>query len=267
MVGRSGVGDDVCAARRMGRTFAVAVAVLGFAGSVRVGAQTEAVLAETRHRIETLDYRTSGRLIKNDGRGARTTYKIAIKGHWFPDGLRLLCEMTDPVGARTRVWLHMGVNGRMGIEAAGPGSERAVAVPFERWSEGLLGTDISYEDLAEDQFFWKSQAMLPAEKCGVRECVVVKSSPGEREQSVYASVTSAIDRSIAFPMHVVKTARGTGQQKEFTYFGMRESGGVQTATRMEVKMVGGTGSTLLVLERGVPKAKLTRRDFDLAVEK
>src|SRR5580658_2827799 len=56
----------------------------------------ETVLSGSRQRVEKLDYRASGRLTRVEGDGKRTSYKFAGKAHWFPDGLRLLCEITGP---------------------------------------------------------------------------------------------------------------------------------------------------------------------------
>ena len=54
----------------------------------------ETVLAGSRQRIEKLDYRVTGRLTNVEGDGKRTSYKFVAKAHWFPDGLRLLCEIS-----------------------------------------------------------------------------------------------------------------------------------------------------------------------------
>ena len=51
-------------------------------------------------------------------------------------------------------------------------------LPFERWNDPLVGTDFSYEDMVENQFFWKSQALLAPEKYGARDCFVLKSVSG-----------------------------------------------------------------------------------------
>ena len=127
-----------------------------------------------------------------------------------------------------------------------------------------MGTDFSYEDMVESQFFWKNQQLLPAEKYGVRDCFVLKSTPGSQDRSYYGSVTSWIDRSILYPVHVVKTLRGTGQQKEFIYYGLRQVGGVWSATQVEAKVQGKPGSSILVIELGSGKANLGRKDFDLS---
>jgi len=65
-------------------------------------------------------------------------------------------------------------------------------------------------------------------------------------------------------VHVVKTLRGTGQQKEFIYYGLRQVGGVWSATQVEAKVQGKPGSSILVIEWGSGKANLGRKDFDIS---
>ena len=120
--------------------------------------------------------------------------------------------------------LHMSVSGHVTIEAVLPGEKAASVLPFERWNDPLVGTDFSYEDMVENQFFWKHQELLAPEKYGARDCFVLKSMSGSQDRTYYDSVTSWIDRGILFPVHVVKTLRGTGRQKEFIYYGLRQVG-------------------------------------------
>jgi hypothetical protein len=87
---------------------------------------------------------------------------------------------------------------------------------------------------------------------------------GSQDRTYYDSVTSWIDRGILYPVHVVKTPRGTGQQKEFIYYGLRQVGGVWSATQVEAKLQGKPGSSILVIERGSGKANLGRKDFDIS---
>jgi len=230
------------------------------------GADLAQALAATRARIEATDLRAGGRLVRVGGDGARTSYKLTIKSHWFPDGLRVLGEATGPSAERTRFLLHMTAAGHTTIEVLGPGAKAAAELPYERWNQPVLGTDFSYEDMAEGQFFWKAQELLAPAKYGARDCLVVKSAPGGEDRSHYESVTSWVDSTIFYPVRVVKTLRGTGQQKEFTYLGLRQTSGVWSASQVEVKVEGKAGSSLLVIESGTEKAKLTRKDFDLAQE-
>jgi hypothetical protein len=228
------------------------------------GPDLETVLTDSRQRIEKLDYRMSGRLTRVDGSGKRTSYKFVGKAHWFPDGLRLLCEISGPGSEKTSLILHMSVSGHVTIEAELPGEKAVSVLPFERWNDPLVGTDFSFEDMVENQFFWKNQELLAAEKYGTRDCFVLKSKSDSQDRTYYDSVTSWIDHGILFPVHVVKTLRGTGQQKEFIYYGLRQIGGIWSATQVEAKVQGKPGSSILVIEAGSGKANLGAKDFDIS---
>jgi hypothetical protein len=221
----------------------------------------ETVLNGSRQRIEKLDYRVTGRLTRVEGDGKRTSYKFVAKAHWFPDGLRVLCEISGAGSEKTSLLLHMNATGHVTIEAILPGEKAASVLPFERWNEPLVGTDFSYEDMVESQFFWRHQELLASEKYGARDCFVLKSVSSPQDRTYYDSVTSWIDRGILFPVHVVKKPRGTGQQKEFIYFGLRQVAGLWSATQVEVKVQGKPGSSMLVIDRGSGKANLASKDF------
>jgi Outer membrane lipoprotein-sorting protein len=233
-------------------------------GTFAAGPEQVTALAGSRDRIEKLDYRMSGRLTRIEGSGKRTNYKFVAKAHWFPDGLRLLCEISGPASEKTTLLVHMNAAGHVSIDAVLPGEKAASPLPFERWNDPLLGTDFSFEDMVENQFFWANQEALSPEKCGARDCLVLKSKPGPQDKTYYDSVTSWVDRNILYPVHVVKTERGNGKQKEFIYYGLRQVGGVWSATQVEAKLQGKPGSSLLVVEGGSGKAKLALKDFDLS---
>jgi len=224
----------------------------------------ETVLTGSRQRIEKLDYRVTGKLTRLEPDGKRTSYKFVAKAHWFPDGLRLLCEISGPGSEKTSLLLHLTATGHLTIEALFPGQKAASMLPFEHWNDSLVGTDFSYEDMVESQFFWKNQELLAPEKYGTRDCFVLKSTPGSQDRTHYDSVTSWIARDILFPVHTVKTLRATKQQKEFIYYGLRQVSGVWSATRVEAKLQGKLGSSILEIERGSAKANLQRKDFVLS---
>ena len=224
----------------------------------------ETVLTASRQRIEKLDYRSTGRLTRVEGDGKRTGYKFVGKARWFPDGLRVLCEISGPGSEKTTLLLHMSASGHVTIEAVLPGEKAASVLPFERWNDPLVGTDFSFEDMVESQFFWKNQELLAPEKYGVRDCFVLKSKSDSQDRTYYDSVTTWLDHDILFPVHAMKTLRGTGQQKEFIYYGLRQVGGVWSATQVEAKLPGKPGSSILVIEGGSGKANLGSKDFDIS---
>ena len=209
----------------------------------------ETVLTGSRQRIEKLDYHMSGRLARVEANGNHTNYKFNAKGHWFPDGLRLLCEISGPGSEKTTLLLHMSVTGQMTIEMVAPGQKVPSVLPFERWNDPLVGTDFSIEDMVENQFFWKDQELLPSEKYGARDCFVLKSKSDPQDRTYYDSVTTWIDRDILFPVHCGQDAsRNQTQRKEFVYYGLRQVGGSWSASQVEVKQQGKPGSSTLVIE-------------------
>jgi hypothetical protein len=227
-------------------------------------ADVRAVLAAPRQRIQSADYRVSGRLARVDEKGARTSYGINIKAHGFPGVLRVLVEVTSPAPAQMHILLEMRPNGRNTIQIAHPGDAAPVTLPFEKWSEGPLGAGFSYEDFLEAQYFWLGQTVLPGAKFGARDCDVVKNTPGPADRTHYAEVKTWLDHGIGFPVYAEKKLKESGQVKEYTYFGLRQNGGVWSASQVEVKIRGHAGSTLLIVDRGTPKANLDLKDFSPA---
>jgi hypothetical protein len=224
-------------------------------------------LAVPRARIESADYRASGHMVRVQANGARISSPITIKAHWFPGVLRVLVEIAPPPSASPNVPAHilleMRPGGRSTILVAHPGDKAAAVLPFDKWSEGPLGNEFSYEDFLEAQYFWAGQTALGAAKFGARDCDQLKSSPGTTDKTHYTEVKSLLDHTIGFPVYVEKTLQG-GTAKEFTYFGLRQNGGVWSASQVEVKLRGHDGSTLLIIDRGAPHANLGLKDFSPA---
>jgi hypothetical protein len=239
-------------------------------------AQTDdahAIIAASRQRVESTDFSASGHLVWVRASGIRISYPIKIKAHWFPGVLRIKAELgSDPnqspssaSGERTQLHalIEMHPGGENEIWIAHPGDKSASVLPFNKWSEGPLGSAFSYEDFLEQEIFWPGQTFVEKAKFGTRNCDVVKSTPGSADKTHYAEVKSWFDPTIEYPVYVEKTAKETGAVKEFTSFGLRREGRFWAARQIEMKTRGQSGSTLLVLDRGTPKANLTLNDFNL----
>ena len=234
-------------------------------------ADTKAVLAVPQERERTADFRASGRLVRVDGAGNRVSFPINIKAHWFPGVLRVLVEVGagSKTGANAAVSAHVPVHlllemrpdGQNAIEISHPGDKAPAMLPFEKWSDGPLGAGFSYEDFFEPQYFWPGQALLDKTLRGSRNCNVLKSTPGSTDRTHYGEVRTWLDQTIGFPVYVEKTLKGSGTVKEYTYFGLRQNGGLWSAKQVEAKLHGQAGSTLLIIDRGSPKANLSLKDF------
>jgi hypothetical protein len=227
-------------------------------------ADVQGTLAAARRQIESADYRLTGRLVRVDGNGARTTYGVSIKAHWFPGMLRVLLEVTSPATARVHALLETSLAGRSTIQIAHPGDGEAAALPFDKWNEGPLGDEFSYEDFLDSFYFWTGQTPMGEAKFGARICDLLRSTPGATDKSHYAEVKSYLDPNSGFPVSVEKTLKGSGMVKEFTYYELRQTEGVWSASQVEVKLRGHPGSTLLIIDHGSPKAHLGLKDFSSA---
>jgi len=246
-------------------TFALAASMLLLL--LPVDAQTpdsQMTLAAVRRQVESADYRLSGRLVRVDGSGARTSYGVKIEAHWFPGVLRVLFQVTSPPAARVHVLLETRPGGKNTIQIAHPGDLAATALPFDKWNDGPLGEAFSYEDFLEAQYFWAGQTDMGKAQFGARNCDLLRSTPDIVDKTHFAAVKSWLDHESGFPVYVEKKLKGSGNVKEFTYFGLRQTRGVWWASQVEAKSRGRAGSMLLIVDRGTPNAHLTLQDFALA---
>jgi hypothetical protein len=226
-----------------------------------VAADVREDLAGPRERIQMADYRITGRLVRIDAKGMRTSYDLTIKAHWFPGELRIMLDVNSPVSARERILMEMRPNGDNAISIEHPGDAAPSQLPFAKWEDGLLGSAFTYEDLMEPEYFWPGQTHAGEARRGARDCNILKSTPGPKDRTQYAEVRTWLDKKIAFPVYAEKTLKESGTVKEFVYFGLRHSEGVWSASQVEAKMRNKPGSTLLIIERGTAKAHLGPGDF------
>jgi hypothetical protein len=221
------------------------------------------VLKAPRERIQSADFRASGHLVRVDPAGARTSIPITIKAHWFPGVLRVLVDAGQAHNP-AHILFEMRPNGQNLIQIAHPGDKSPATIPFDKWSDGPLGGDFSYEDFLEPQYFWPVQTVTGDVKWGARNCDQLTSKPGPADKTHYSSVRTWLDHTIGFPVYIEKTLKESGDVKEFTYFGLRQQDGVWSASQIEVKIRGHQGSTLLIVDRGSAIANLGLADFSSA---
>jgi Outer membrane lipoprotein-sorting protein len=243
----------------------IVAALVFVSAAVPRAATLDEVLTRVRALRNTVDFTASARLVHVTASGERRSYPITVKAHAFPDGLRIFCEVTSPVPSRVRLLLIAPSTGPIAIRTGRPGDRAPRDLPPERWGEGLLGTNFTYEDLLENQSTWRRQALLPDAAYGARACFVLRSEPGPADQSRYASVTSWLDRDVCSPVKVDKVVKSSGEVKHFVYFGLREVKGVWSASQIECKIEGQAGSSLLIVNHGSAAPHLTRASFDPAL--
>lgn len=179
---------------------------------------------------DTADFRATGRLVKIEG-GKRISHPVSIRAKNFSGVFKILCESEGK---------------RLLVESYADGHSNA------NYSDALLDSDFSVEDLLDSQFYWKNQTLIADN--------VLKSVP-EAGKSSYASVTTWIDPQELFPLKEEKVVKSSGAIKEYTFYGLRQTHGVWSASQIECKVKGKQGSTLLIISRGSEKAHLKESDF------
>ncbi len=211
------------------------------------------------------DFRASGRLVRVAASGERRSYQLSLRARWLAGTVKVFCEVTDPAPARVRLLLEASDAGPASIRKGHAGDPRPVALPPEKWGEAVLESGFTYEDVLENHFLWRHQALADETVYGARRCYLVKSRPGPDDRSQYSLVTSWLDREGLFPVRVEKTLRSSGAVKEFVYYGLRQSKGIWSASQIQVKTAGQPGSSLLIVTRGSEKAHVPAGEFDVAL--
>jgi len=247
--------------------------VLGLGGVLSalpaVAVTSSAALDMAKKRVETADFRATGRFVVVDAGGKRVNYPMTLKGRWLEGALHILCVISGPPEAQKRIWMVVRADGQnsVKVEKAGEKTPRNVAPP--EWADSVVGA-MSYDDLMESQYFWAKQDVTEHVKYGARDCDLVTSTAGPADKTSYASVKTWLDVKIGFPVHAEKTAKRGGAVKDFTYYGLRQTDGVWSASQIEAKVREGQGvsqgasqaSTLLVIERGSPHAHVGPEEFN-----
>ncbi len=219
------------------------------------------VTSHLRAMRDATDFRASGRLVRVLGE-QRKSYQFSMRAKAVGGLLKIFCEVTDPAPARVRLLLESYADGRAVIRTGHAGDAAPAELPFARWGDRLLDTDFSFEDLMESQFVWRNQTLGDETTFGARSAVVLKSVPGPQDKTHYASVTSWLDSEIFYPLKEEKMTKGTGEVKEFVFFGLRQSKGIWSASQIECKIRGKAGSTLFIVTRGSEKAHSDEGAFD-----
>src|ERR1017187_5388548 len=176
---------------RLASVVAAAMLLIATTATTAHASYARAVIAIARQRIETADFRATGRLVRVDASGNRINNAITIKAHWFPGVLRALVEIVPPRtpagnarhDARVSILLEMRPNGQNSIRIFRSHETAPASLPFDKWSESVFGGDFNYEDFLQPEYYWQGQAILKSARFGARDCDVLKSTPGALDRS------------------------------------------------------------------------------------
>jgi hypothetical protein len=83
-----------------------------------------------------------------------------------------------------------------------PGTLRSLDA--SQMAEPLFGSDLSYEDLVDNFFAWKNQAIVGSEDLDGVNCQILESKPGKGARSSFASVRTWVDSRRLIPLRIEK---------------------------------------------------------------
>jgi len=138
----------------------------------------------------------------------KETLQIQIKERRTKNSFEVVYQVLYPKERKGEaVLLQKTGNGRAsGSVFVPPNTLRSI----EDLKEPLLGSDLSYEDVIDNFFAWKQQALVGSAEVDGVKCQILESKPGKDDHSIYGSVRSWIDVRRLVPLRVEKYD-GSGQ--------------------------------------------------------
>lgn len=136
--------------------------------------------------------------------GANTELQLQIKQRRSNGSTDLVYQVLWPKERKDEaVILHQG-GGRVasGVLVAPPNKPKTLGA--SDMGGALFGSDLNYEDAADNFFAWSSQAIVGNENVNRADCVILESKPGGGDHSTYAKVRTWVDAKRLVPMRVEK---------------------------------------------------------------
>lgn len=138
---------------------------------------------------------------------ASKTLQVASRSRRTDQETRLVYEILWPTEQKGEAfYLNATKGGRVQGATRSPDG-RILQFGPDALDKGIFGTDLSYADVFENFFLWRSQRLLDREVIGRVECEVLESRPETGDRSPYSKVISWIDPKKMVPMRVEKFDR------------------------------------------------------------
>ena len=127
--------------------------------------------------------------------------------------------------------------------------------------EPLFGSDLTYEDVADNFFAWEQQTLVGTEEVDGVPCQVLESKPGKGGHSSYGSVRSWIDTRRLVPLRVEKYSSSGQLLRRIDTTRVVSVDGRQTPANLSVHRPGQNADTTLDGSRMKHDVTYTDPDF------
>jgi hypothetical protein len=143
--------------------------------------------------------------IKPNSGGKKTSLNMQIKARRNKGKIDVLYQVLFPKDRKGQSILlsKEGSNSTQGYSFTPP-EKTARRVNKAKLTESILGSDLTYQDIIENFFRWKNQAITGQEAVGRVNCIVLESKPGSSDATPYRLVKSWIDPKKLVALRVIK---------------------------------------------------------------
>lgn len=161
----------------------------------------------------------------------RRKLKKTFNGYSFRDGEKSFMKFTNPedrnvkyLKLKKELWIYF------------PDADDVLKISGHMLKQGMMGSDISYEDMLESENRYKkySSKLLPSKTVKNRKCHVVELR-AKRPDAHYAKQVIYFDRATYVPLKVEMYARGGRLLKVMALSNIKKTGWRYTATRAEIR--------------------------------
>ncbi|MCX6868551.1 MAG: outer membrane lipoprotein-sorting protein [Verrucomicrobia bacterium] len=138
--------------------------------------------------------------------GGKTVLQIQVKSQRTKSATDLVYQVLWPKDRKGESFLLHKSGGRAPGGAVFTPPDSLVPLTAARMTDGIFGSDLSYDDLAENFFAWGNQAIVGTETVDRVPCQILESKPGKGDGTSYVKVRSWIDIKRMVTLRVEKYA-------------------------------------------------------------
>ena len=144
--------------------------------------------------------------IRPSSGAAKTTLQLQVKSRRTKAATEITYQVVWPKDRKGESFLLRRTAGQPADGAVFTPPDTLRTLSASKMQEGVFGSQLTYEDLAENFFSWENQAITGTETVDRVSCQILESKPGKNDRSSYSKVRSWIDVKKMVPVRVEKYA-------------------------------------------------------------
>ncbi len=142
--------------------------------------------------------------VKQPGDTVKVTLQLQIKKRRTKAVTDVVYQVLWPKERKGEAFLLHQADGSPAAGSLFAPPDKLRPLKASQMGDALFGSDLSYEDVIENFFGWKNQAIVGNEVLNRVNCLILESKPDPSEVSTYARVRSWIDPQRLVPLRVEK---------------------------------------------------------------